>query len=166
MRIIAAFPGTGRLAYVAKYPNVVYYNPQLYPWDPKKHASELVLRDVVARQASKNGTCLVTAHRRNLRMLDKLQLNYALVVPDPSLKEAYLARYLAAPAPEGGERFANYMTLTWDYWLHDLAKRAHPRVTITLAQGETIADRLPFHQDPDYLETYQGWDNTDPCSVG
>lgn len=166
MRIIAAFPGTGRRAYIQRYPNVGYINPPLYPWNVSRRQAEIVLKRTVQRQASRGNYSLVTAHPKTLKELDKLQLNYLLVIPDISLQSEYYLRYLASAAPEGGQVFASYMQLTWPFWLSQLTKKAHPRHWITLQTGETIADRLPFHQNPDYFEGYKGIDNVDPCSVG
>lgn len=166
MRILAAFPGTGRHDYIAQYPNMGYINPPLYPWNhPIRHA-EVILHRTVQRQAARGLYSLVTPHVRTLRELDKLQLGYLMVLPDPSLKEEYQARYLAATGNEGGAMFANYMASMWDRWLYLITTRAHPRYWITLQSGETLLDRVPFHQDPDYFEGYKGVDNTDPCSVG
>jgi len=166
MRIIAAFPGTGRRAYVKQYPNVGYINPPLYPWNhPLRHA-ERILKRTLQYQASRGSYSLVTAHVRTLRELDRLQLEYVLAAPDVSLKDEYQARYLAAYPQEGGATFAAFMDARWIYWLAELQKRAHPRRLITLTTGETLLDRLPFHQNPDYFEGYKGIDNTDPCSVG
>jgi hypothetical protein len=166
MRIIAAFPGTGRRAYIHQYPNVGYVNPPLYPWNQPRHHAEIMLTRTIQRQASRGNYAMVTAHVRTLKELDKLQFGYVLVVPDVSLQMEYYLKLLDSAAPEGGQQFASYVQSTWAFWLEKLRKKAHPRVTITLQSGETIADRLPFHQNPDYFEGYKGIDNTDPCSVG
>lgn len=166
MRIIAAFPGTGRRTYIKQYPEVGFINPPLYPWNRPRGHAEIVLRRSVQRQAGRGNYSMVTAHLRSLKELDRLQLDYALVVPDVSLQMEYYLKLLNSATPEGGQQFASYVQSTWAFWLAELAKKAHPRVTITLQSGETIADRLPFHRNPEYFECYRGIDNTDPCSVG
>jgi hypothetical protein len=166
MRIIAAFPGTGRREFIAQYPNIGFINPPLYPWDRYKRRSEELLTNTLSYQRARGSYCLVTPHIRTLAYLDKSQQEYLLVLPDVSLNMAYQARYLAAPPPEGGMQFAAYMLLRWTYWLQEIQAKAHPRRQITLEGDDTLLTRLDFHQNPDYFPGYQQIGNTDPCSTG
>ena len=166
MYVIAAFPGTGRHDYVKTYPNIAFVNPPI--WQPGYVTRQALwtVEDALYYRTRRAQYTLLTPWRRVLDDLHSLNLEYALVMPDPSLKDEYYERILNTPGLEGGELFANYIRAGWDYQMYDLQKKARPRVTIVLQSGEYIKDRLPFHQNPDYLINYRGINNTDIACAG
>lgn len=82
---------------------------------------------------------LVSLHKEVRDEMDKRGLPYVIVVPEKSLKDEYLGRYVKRG---NGQSFIRKVYDNWDEWLDEIESSGDP--VIHLKAGEVLADILPI----------------------
>lgn len=158
--IICGFPGVGKSSASKINEDVADIESSEFRWpvewknvdelDQMKHERKLNqnwVRDYVDHieaMASQYGYnyCLISCHKEVREELNARNIPYMIVVPDRSLKDEYLVRYLIR-----GDSFAfiDCINKHWDEWLSEIDKSDVP--VIHLSTGQFIGDILPLKKD-------------------
>ena len=140
--VICGFPGTGETT----GNDVIYLDSSVFRWFidgcfTRKERTNWVSNyaDYITKLATNNRYrfVIVSTHERLRKELDERGIPYVVVVPNRTLRDEYMLRYIRnGYTPSLIERIYHH----WDEWLDDIEESKS--VVIHLDAGQTIADVL------------------------
>jgi len=139
IRIAAAFPGTGKTHFSAKFPEVTDADSSLF--DKASFPDNYM--DYLESAVAYKFCVLVSSHGIVRDALVENGFDFFLVFPAKECKEEYIQRYRQRGSPQG---FIDLLEANWEDWIAECEAQENC-TKIQLAPGEYLEDVLFYDVD-------------------